>query len=122
VSLAGVANAAQQFLAAGLVDEMEINLVPTLLGSGERFKVLMPEISRDNEEMHRFVRGMKTAMPLKHPNLIRIYGAGLTGGYCWVVPDAGLTSLKRQRRKIPFAGASGLSDRYADTQNGLRPA
>jgi dihydrofolate reductase len=36
VSLAGGASAAQQFLAAGLVDEMEINLVPTLLGSGER--------------------------------------------------------------------------------------
>jgi dihydrofolate reductase len=36
VSLAGGANVAQQYLAAGLVDEMEINLVPTLLGSGER--------------------------------------------------------------------------------------
>src|SRR5438093_1336157 len=36
VSLAGGANAAQQYLAAGLVDEMEINLVPTLLGRGER--------------------------------------------------------------------------------------
>jgi dihydrofolate reductase len=36
VSLAGGANAARQFLVAGLVDEMEINLVPTLLGSGER--------------------------------------------------------------------------------------
>jgi dihydrofolate reductase len=36
VSLAGGANAGRQYLAAGLVDEMEINLVPTLLGSGER--------------------------------------------------------------------------------------
>ena len=36
VSLAGGARAAQQYLAAGLVDEMEINLAPTLLGSGER--------------------------------------------------------------------------------------
>lgn len=36
VSLAGGANAARQYLAAGLVDEMEINLVPALLGSGER--------------------------------------------------------------------------------------
>jgi dihydrofolate reductase len=36
VSLAGGANAARQYLAAGLVDEMEISLVPTLLGSGER--------------------------------------------------------------------------------------
>jgi len=36
VSLAGGASAARQYLAAGLVDEMEINVVPTLLGSGER--------------------------------------------------------------------------------------
>jgi dihydrofolate reductase len=36
VSLAGGAKAAGQYLAAGLVDEMEISLVPTLLGSGER--------------------------------------------------------------------------------------
>jgi dihydrofolate reductase len=36
VSLAGGANVARQYLAAGLVDEMEINLVPTLLGRGER--------------------------------------------------------------------------------------
>jgi dihydrofolate reductase len=36
VSLAGGADVVQQYLAAGLVDEMEINLVPTLLGAGER--------------------------------------------------------------------------------------
>jgi dihydrofolate reductase len=36
VALAGGARAAQQYLAAGLVDEMELHLVPTLLGSGER--------------------------------------------------------------------------------------
>jgi dihydrofolate reductase len=47
VSLAGGANAARQYLAAGLVDEMEINLVPTLLGSGERlFDGL------DDEDLH----------------------------------------------------------------------
>jgi len=36
VSLAGGANVAQQYLRAGLVDEMEIHLVPVLLGAGER--------------------------------------------------------------------------------------
>src|SRR5260221_530416 len=36
VSLAGGANAARQYLHAGLVDEMEISLVPALLGEGER--------------------------------------------------------------------------------------
>src|SRR5258706_1654402 len=36
VSLAGGAKAAQQYLCAGLVDEMELHVAPTLLGSGER--------------------------------------------------------------------------------------
>jgi dihydrofolate reductase len=36
VSLAGGAQACGQYLKAGLVAEMEINLVPILLGSGER--------------------------------------------------------------------------------------
>lgn len=36
VSLAGGAKAAQEYLKADLVDEMEISLAPTLLGSGER--------------------------------------------------------------------------------------
>jgi dihydrofolate reductase len=36
VSLAGGAHVAQEYLSAGLVDEMEIHLAPTLLGAGER--------------------------------------------------------------------------------------
>src|SRR3954471_7643721 len=36
ISLAGGARAAQQYLAANLVDEMDISLVPVLLGNGER--------------------------------------------------------------------------------------
>ena len=36
VSLAGGAEAARQYLAADLVDEMEISLVPIFLGEGER--------------------------------------------------------------------------------------
>jgi len=36
VALSGGAQAAQQYLKAGLVDEMQLHLVPTLLGGGER--------------------------------------------------------------------------------------
>jgi dihydrofolate reductase len=36
VALAGGANLARQYLGAGLIDEMQIHLVPTLLGAGER--------------------------------------------------------------------------------------
>jgi dihydrofolate reductase len=36
VRLGGGASAAQQYLAAGLVDELQLNIVPVLLGAGER--------------------------------------------------------------------------------------
>jgi dihydrofolate reductase len=36
VSLGGGAHVAQQYLVAGLIDEMEIHVVPLLLGAGER--------------------------------------------------------------------------------------
>jgi dihydrofolate reductase len=36
VTLAGGAKAARQYFASGLVDEMELNISPTLLGAGER--------------------------------------------------------------------------------------
>lgn len=39
VHVAGGASAIQQFLAAGLLDELELHLVPTLLGSGTRLFV-----------------------------------------------------------------------------------
>lgn len=49
VSLAGGAKAAQQYLAAGLVDDMVISLAPTLLGSGER---LFESIGDDLHGLH----------------------------------------------------------------------
>lgn len=36
VSLAGGANVAQQYLTAGLIDQMQLNIAPILLGGGER--------------------------------------------------------------------------------------
>jgi len=67
VSLAGGANAAQQYLKAGLVDEMEINLVPILLGSGERLfdglsddlhgLVLVRTVAAPNVTHLKFARG-----------------------------------------------------------------
>ena len=36
VRLGGGAEAAQQYLAAGLIDELQLNVVPILLGGGER--------------------------------------------------------------------------------------
>ena len=62
VSLAGGAKAAQQYLAAGLVDEMEISLVPTLLGDGERlFEGLGDEL-----------RGLELVRTIAAPNVTHL--------------------------------------------------
>lgn len=50
-------------------------------------KVLWPEISQNEEEMQRFIRAMKTMLPIQHPNIIRIYNAGKTGKNCWVAME-----------------------------------
>jgi dihydrofolate reductase len=45
ISVAGGANTIQQFLKAGLVDEMQIHLVPLMLGGGIRlFDQVDPEL------------------------------------------------------------------------------
>src|SRR5258708_15081945 len=49
VILAGGAQTARQYLKAGLVDEMELSLVPVLLGSGERlWEGLRPNLAQSN--------------------------------------------------------------------------
>jgi dihydrofolate reductase len=62
VALAGGAKAAQQYLAAGLVDEMEISLVPTLLGSGER---LFDDIGDD-------LRGLELVRTVAAPDVTHL--------------------------------------------------
>lgn len=62
VSLAGGASAAQQYLAADLVDEMEISLAPTLLGSGER---LFEGLGDD-------LRGLELVRTVAAPNVVHL--------------------------------------------------
>jgi serine/threonine protein kinase len=71
-------------------------------------KVLRPEFSQNDDEMQRFVRAMKTVLPLRHPNLVTLYGAGKTGPYCWVamefVEGESLTAVIKQ------IGVAGMLD------------
>ncbi len=75
-------------------------------------KVLRPEISENEEEIQRFIRAMKTMMPLRHPNLVEIFNAGKTGPLCWIameyVDGESLTGV------IKRIGVAGMLDwRYA---------
>jgi dihydrofolate reductase len=62
ISLAGGAKACVQYLKAGLVDEMEINLAPTLLGSGERL------FDGAGEDLH----GLKLVRTIATPAVVHL--------------------------------------------------
>ena len=50
-------------------------------------KVLTPDLARSDEQKERFVRAMKTMLPIKHPNIVRLYNAGKRGPYCWAAME-----------------------------------
>ena len=79
-------------------------------------KVLMREFSKNDEEMQRFIRGMKTTMPLKHPNLVSLYGAGKTNGYCWIAME--FIAGENYKQIIDRLGVAGT----IDWKHAYRPA
>jgi len=62
ISLAGGAKAVQQYFNAGLIDEMEISLVPTLLGGGERL------LDGVGDDLH----GMQLVRTVSAPNVTHL--------------------------------------------------
>jgi serine/threonine protein kinase len=50
-------------------------------------KVLRPEFGEDDKRVQHFVEAMKAVLPLRHGNLLKIYGAGKTGPHCWVAME-----------------------------------
>jgi serine/threonine protein kinase len=75
-------------------------------------KVMQPSFSQNEEEMLRFVRAMKTTMPLRHPNLVTLLGAGKSGPYCWAAME--LIEGENLTRVIQRIGVAGMLDwKYA---------
>src|SRR5262249_53930007 len=50
-------------------------------------KVFVPQFSRDEEGVQRFIRAAKTIYPLRHRHLVDLYSAGRTEGYCWLAME-----------------------------------
>jgi serine/threonine protein kinase len=50
-------------------------------------KVLTPNVADSEEQKERFVRAMKTMMPIRHPNIVQLYNAGKKGPYCWAAME-----------------------------------
>ena len=58
--------------------------------------------------MQRFVRTVKTMLPLRHPNLVTLYGAGKSGPYCWVSME--LVEGESLVQVIARIGVAGMLD------------
>lgn len=50
-------------------------------------KVLSPTFTSSDEERQRFVRAMKTMLPIRSPRIMRLYNAGKNGPYCWAAME-----------------------------------
>lgn len=71
-------------------------------------KILWPVSSGNNQEVRRMVRSVKTMLPLKHPNLVALRGAGKTGPYCWIAME--LVEGESLSQVIQRIGVAGMLD------------
>ncbi len=66
-------------------------------------KVFSPQFPSGSQELERFARVMKGLLPLRHPHLVALVGAGKTGTYTWVareyVEGQSLSDLLRRLAK-----------------------
>ena len=71
-------------------------------------KVLDPSFSQSEAAVKRFVEAMKLVLPLRHPNLVKVYGAGKTGPHCWVAME--YVSGESLAAVIGRIGSGGMLD------------
>src|SRR5829696_6386921 len=80
-------------------------------------KVIAPELSEDREFRIRFQREYEAEVSIRHPNVVRVYGAGASDGRLYVtmqyVEGSGLDTLLKQGR-MPPAQAAKLISQVAD--------
>ena len=72
------------------------------------FKVLTPNFTSSEEQRDRFVRAMRTMLPVRHPNIVRIYNAGKSGPHCWAAME--LIDGENLSRLIEKIGVAGMLD------------
>ncbi len=71
-------------------------------------KILWPEVSRNTEDMQRFVRAMKTMFPIRHENLVQIYNAGRSDDITWVAME--YVDGETMSQVITRIGTAGMLD------------
>jgi pSer/pThr/pTyr-binding forkhead associated (FHA) protein len=69
-------------------------------------KVLHPSHTADDKAVERFTKAMKLALPLRHPNVVSVYGAGKARPYCWFAMElVNGDSLTATIRHVGVAGS-----------------
>jgi hypothetical protein len=59
----------------------------TKTGQALALKVFSPQFPQGNEELQKFAAVMKSTLPLRHPHLVALLGAGKTSTYTWVARE-----------------------------------
>ena len=82
--------------------------IDTKYGRPVAVKILKPQMVTTEAQKERFIRAMRTMLPVKHPNIVRTRKAGRTGPYCWAAFDwvDGISV----RELIDRIGVSGMLD------------
>jgi serine/threonine protein kinase len=74
-------------------------------------KVLTPDPRNQEEQKDRFVRAMKTMIPVRHENIVRLVNAGKKGPYCWAAMEyVDGESLAQVIDRIGIRGMLGWQD------------
>jgi len=71
-------------------------------------KALTPDLANSDEQKERFVRAMKTMLPIKHPNIIRLLQAGKNGPFCWAAME--FVDGENLAQVIDRIGVEGMLD------------
>ncbi len=71
-------------------------------------KVLSPQFTANDEQRQRFVRAMKTMLPVRSDRIIRLYTAGISGPYCWAAME--YVDGENLSQEIERIGIEGMLD------------
>lgn len=71
-------------------------------------KIFWPHLFEEETELRRFVRAMRTAIPVRHDNLVRVYTAGKAHGVCFTSSE--LVEGESADQLIQRVGVCGMLD------------
>ncbi len=84
---------------------MIFHATDTKNGNKVAFQIMDPTFTENEDDVQRFVRAMKTVLPLDHPHLVRVLGAGRNGPYCWIaMEDIEGETMSQVIQRIGVAG------------------